>query len=268
MEKFKLPTKNITESELDSPVYRYLTFTKFISLLTYNALWFSKLNVLQKQDAFEGKIPLVTDVRMKKEHQEEKVFFNSPELHRQIDEWNLRNEEDGAELIAANCWYQSNEESKAMWEKYVGTGEGLAIKSTIKKLSENIYVETQYSVLGKVQYVDMNNHNMSSYKAHQAIERAFLKDESLKNENEIRIATMSFKTPNCINMTGERFSQEDYSGKNMNNFENPGLYVVINIDELIEEIVLAPDAPKWFEHLVRRIVVLSKLKCNVVNSKI
>jgi hypothetical protein len=51
--------KNISESELDSTIWRYLTFAKFVSLITYQALWFSKLNILQ--DEFEGTLPFSTE---------------------------------------------------------------------------------------------------------------------------------------------------------------------------------------------------------------
>jgi len=50
--------KNIDENELDNVVWRYLTFPKFISLLAYGALWFSKLNILQ--DKYEGTMPAMT----------------------------------------------------------------------------------------------------------------------------------------------------------------------------------------------------------------
>ena len=39
----------------------------------------------------------------------------------------------------------------------------------------------------------------------------------------------------------------------------PGLYVGVNLKRLIQSIVLAPRAPKWFGLLVRRIVNLAQL---------
>jgi hypothetical protein len=105
---------------------------------------------------------------------------------------------------------------------------------------------------------------MSSYEAHQAIERAFLKDEErFSHEQELRIVTMSTKTTSCISMEGRRYTLEEVSGKNMNNFENPGLYVCIRLDRLITEVVVAPNAQDWFEKLVRCIVERSNIPAPV-----
>jgi len=37
---------NLTEDELDSVAWRYLTFPKFIHLISYGALWFCRLEYL------------------------------------------------------------------------------------------------------------------------------------------------------------------------------------------------------------------------------
>ena len=83
--------KNLDESELDWVVWRYLTFPKYISLVTYQALWFAKLNILQ--DKFEGSIPVKTEEEMRERNHKGKEFFNNPEYHKQIDEWPQKNVE-------------------------------------------------------------------------------------------------------------------------------------------------------------------------------
>src|SRR3974377_389476 len=57
--------KNIEPSDLDKTVWRYLTFPKFISLLAYGTVWFSKLNILT--DQYEGHMPTETDAEMRAE---------------------------------------------------------------------------------------------------------------------------------------------------------------------------------------------------------
>jgi len=256
--------KNISESDLDNTVWRYLTFAKFISLVTYQALWFSKLNILQ--DKFEGTLPAPTEKAIIAENQKWKKVFEHPDLHRQIDNWTSDNVRDGQELTVVNCWFLGEDELKAMWDKYVGNTEGLAIRTTIKKLTQYIFAQPEFSSIGKVQYVDFNSHIMSSYEANQAGERAFLKNLEFQHEQEIRIETMSLKAPGCVNMNGTPMKAEDYSGKKMNNFENPGLYVGVNIQKLINAIVLAPKSSEWFKLLVERIVKLCPLNCPVIRS--
>jgi hypothetical protein len=155
-----------------------------------------------------------------------------------------------------------------MWDKYVGSPEGLAITSTIRRLSEHVYVwpDPTISQLGRVQYVDYQNHHMTTYATAQACERALLKGKNFEHEQEVRIVTMNWKIPNCVSMEGVRYTPDECKGKDMNNFENPGLYVGANLKGLIQGIVLAPQAPKWFELLVRRIVEVSQLGAPVRRS--
>jgi hypothetical protein len=148
--------------------------------------------------------------------------------------------------------------------------EGLAIISTIRKLAEHVYVwpDQTISQLGKVQYVDCQEHLMTTYAVAQACERALMKDKAFGHEQEIRIVTMNFKTPNCVRMNGQRYTPDECKGKYMNNLENPGLYIGANLKELIQEVVLAPSAPTWFELLVRRIVYLAQLGAHVSRSSL
>jgi hypothetical protein len=257
--------KNIAELELDNTVWRYLTFPKFISLITYQALWFSKLNILQ--DTFEGCLPLHTEKKLNANNQKYKEQFHA-DFHSQIDNWVSDNVKYGRELEVVSCWFLGEEESRALWEDYVGDGEGVAIKSTIRQLSQFVFAYSEFSSIGKVKYVDFNSYDMDSYEAHQARERAFLKDIKFQHEQEIRIATMSLKTPGCVNMNGTRMKTDDYSGKNMNNFDNAGLYVGTRLNDLIDEIVLSPKTLKWFELLIKRIVELVPIQCEVVHSSL
>jgi hypothetical protein len=53
----------------------------------------------------------------------------------------------------------------------------------------------------------------------------------------------------------------------MNNFENPGLYVGVQLKGLLTEVVVSPTAQDWFERLVKRIVELSQLPAQVSRSR-
>jgi hypothetical protein len=258
--------RNLQSTDMEKTVWRYMPFSKFISLIAYQAVWFSKLNILQ--DTYEGMLPAASKRAMREEHQEFKSWpgFNSPEHHRQIDAWADDNENDGRELYVVSCWFLGEHTSERMWREYGGSTEAVAIKSTIGRLVNNVFVprDEHRSHIGLVSYVDYSSHQMSSYEAHQAIERAFLKDEErFSHEQELRIVTMSTKTTSCISMEGRRYTLEEVSGKNMNNFENPGLYVCIRLDRLITEVVVAPNAQDWFEKLVRCIVERSNIPAPV-----
>jgi hypothetical protein len=254
--------RNLQREDLNRTVWRYMPFSKFISLLTYQAIWFSKLNILQ--DTFEGMIPVESKRAMRTEHQEFKSWpiLNTPEFHRQIDAWADDNENDGRELYVVSCWFLGEHTSERMWGEYGGTTEAVAIKSTIGRLADNIFVprDEQLSHIGLVSYIDFASHRMSSYEASQTIERAFLKDKQrFSHEQEVRIVTMSLKTTSCVSMEGNRYAAEEVSGKHMNNFENPGLYIGVRLDRLITEVAVARNAQDWFEKLVKRILELMSI---------
>jgi hypothetical protein len=97
-----IPYKNVDTSDLNKTVWRYLTFAKFISLLAYRAIWFSKLNSLI--DKFEGSMPKPVEEQMTLEFQGLKKHFD-PSLHNQIDDTNKRNVDSGRELTVVNCWF-------------------------------------------------------------------------------------------------------------------------------------------------------------------
>jgi hypothetical protein len=257
--------RDLSEKDLNSTVWRYTPFSKFISMLTYQALWFSKLNILQ--DQYEGMMPLVTKEMMTREHQKYKEFID-PAHHWQFDAMAGRNEQDGRELIVANCWFFGETESERMWKEYVGTPEGVAIKSTPKRLSENVLMlgDNNMNHMGRVRYVDHATHQMIPYEANQAIERAFIKDKQFEHEQELRLATMSLKRGYCVRMDGVPYTKEEVEGKNMNNFENPGLYIGIKIDTLFTEVVVAKSAPDWLFSLVKRIIDLYGINVPVVRS--
>jgi hypothetical protein len=136
--------KNIDESDLDKMVWRYLTFPKYISLLTYGAFWFSRLNILA--DQYEGAMPRLADLEMLSEHQKFKKHFD-PVMHSQIDDMNKRNVEYGRELTVVNCWFASDVESERMWNEYTKDGEGVAIRSTIRLLSQYVYCDARVTKL-------------------------------------------------------------------------------------------------------------------------
>lgn len=115
-----------------------------------------------------------------------------------------------------------------------------------------------------MEYADFNTHQTDQYEASQSIQRAFLKDKQFAYENELRIATLNFKHPRCVNSaTGNLYTPEEISGAKMNNFENLGLYIAIDFINLIDEIILAPNSPIWLECLIRKILNMSQININI-----
>lgn len=259
--------RDLSEKDMDLTVWRYMPISKFVSLLTFQALWFSKLNILQ--DQFEGKMPAPTKTMMNELHHEMKKNFPA-EQHWQFDEMTSRNEEDSRELLVVSCWFLCETESSRMWEEYGVSDDAVAIKSTVKKLRENIGVpqDSHATHMGRVKYIDHQNHIMSAYEASQGIERCFLKDEKkYGHEKELRIATLNTKTRYCVKPDGEPYKESEVLGKNMNNFDEPGLYIAVRFNELVSEIVASPTSGEWLVLLLRRIMKLNNFNIPVSFSK-
>lgn len=258
---------NITENELDSVVWRYLTFPKFIHLLSYGALWFCRLQYLI--DKYEGRMPERVFRQMRQENEKTKELFSHPEHQKQIDEWPEKNVSDGRSLTAANCWFIGEEESSVMWSEYAKGPEGVAVKSTIRKVWESVYLPAEFSFIGKVKYVDFETYEMSTYEAHQAHHRAFLKDRNkFCHEQELRMSTMNIKTPACLDKFGKVFDKEDIAGAKMNNFEEAGLQVRVDLKNLFDSVILAPNAEDWFRNLVTHLSLRANLNWNILDSKL
>ena len=260
--------RDLKNEDMNLTVWRYMPFTKFISILVYQAIWFSKMNILQ--DQFEGMMPQATKDIMQAHFQELKKDFN-PEFHSQFDEMASRNEQDSRELLIVNCWFIDDYESNHMWREYGGGKESIAIRSTVKQLIENICVlhDNNTTHIGRVAYVDHEKHLMTEYHASQGYERAFLKDaERFQCEQELRIVTLNVKTKNCVSPEGRPYNDSDIQGKNMNNFENPGLYVAIFLKQLVSEIRISPEADDWFYLLMKRIIEQSNLGIVVLKSEL
>ena len=260
--------RNLSSADLDRTVWHYMAFYEFISLLTYQAVWFSNLKILK--DTYEGMIPANLKRQLHERNQRFKAQFDTPEFHKQIDAWLDNNEEDSRELLVVSCWFLGEKDSEQMWRDHGASDEAVAIKSTVGRLARHVLVprDEHVSHLGLVSYVDHDNHEMTAYDTRQGCERAFLKAKRFAHEQEIRIVTLNIKTTDCVSMEGRPYTAEEVAGKNMNNFENPGLYIGVHLKELITEIVVSPDSKNWFEKLVRRIVELKQLPVHVSRSGI
>lgn len=206
--------RDLTNDDMNLTVWRYMPFYKFVSLLVFQAIWFSKLNILQ--DQFEGMMPHATKEMMEEHHQELKKNY-PPEYHSQFDEMVSRNEQDSRELLVVSCWFLEEDESERMWREYGGDKQAVAIKSTVKQLIDNIGVphDKHATHIGRVSYIDHKIHIMTKYHANQGHERAFFKDaEQFKHEKELRIVTLNTKTRYCVSPEGKPYDESDVQGKN------------------------------------------------------
>lgn len=125
-----------------TPIWRYLDFTKFVSLLDTSSLYFTRSDKLG--DPFEGSYPnatvLLRKARAKRKGSSDRLFSQTMAYFPQF--------------TAINCWHINEIESTAMWKTYLKSDEGISIKSTVKRL-KTCFDDVKYNIyIGKVKYVD------------------------------------------------------------------------------------------------------------------
>lgn len=249
------------QADLDICIWRYMSFLKLVSLLELKALWFSRLGVLE--DQFEGTLPKATKAKMIKNSKKWFETFPEPELQKQLLEMTDRNVEDGCCTTMVNCWYLGENESSYMWENYGGDKYGIVIRSTVGRLRRSLWGDPNVLRIGKVEYVDLETHDMSTYDGGQAGKRALLKRQKFKYENELRVITLNDVTMDCMNPDGSEMSDQQKKGPGRFDPSRHGLYVKVQSDRLIEAVFVAPSSPAWFLDLVKRILARYDLKVPV-----
>ena len=201
-----------------------MDFTKFVSLLDKEALFFARIDKLG--DPFEGSLT--------KEHlsRNRERFNNSPEAMERV----AKSYKEIRAFTLASCWHWSQHESAAMWRLYSTEREGIAIKTSFDAFSrsftcrENIYI-------GLVSYVDYD----SGVFPEETLFNFYMhKRQSFEHEKEVRALNYL--------ILGEGWHR--YEPGTQPPFE-VGTYLAVDIPTMIQEVVVAPYAPDWFTELVR-----------------
>jgi hypothetical protein len=120
--------------------------------------------------------------------------------------------------------------------------------------------------MGKVNYVDLATYDqMNVYEGHQAHQRAFLKSEKYASENELRVATMNWVAPGCLNPDGSPQTEKQKSGL-VYSPDRRGILVSTRLAVLMKEVRTAPGTSVWHHNLIDLLVRRSKIPCPVVRS--
>lgn len=203
------PDKNAT-------IWRYIDFTKLVSLLERRELFFSTIGILKQSDKHEGTYNQAT-IEASKEKPLSIQNIGSPLLR------------NFGKFVAVNCWQISQIESVAMWDLYLKGGEGVAIKSTFQRLADSFAVTPKPQVMiGKVHYL-AETEVIPEPSGFNAIDAYLWKWNSYQHEQELRALVLALP-------------EELYPYN--------GIYVPIDLDLLIEQTIVSPKAPRWFAEMV------------------
>ncbi|MCY3647623.1 MAG: DUF2971 domain-containing protein [Chloroflexi bacterium] len=226
----------------DAVLWRYMSFAKFVAILHTRTLFFPSLANLQ--DSFEGSFPdanvdLVADIL---QYEEDTPEDRASALKDFLD-LNRKNRRS----FVVNCWFQGETESFAMWKLYAGGGEGIAIKSNVSSLI-NCFKGGQPVFISPVQYIDYKSDIIDDL---AFFTRALVKRKGYEHEAEVRAYYSHIPM------------KDGEVDKSPESYERPGVSRQIDVDVLIKEVIVTPEAGSWFLELVKMVAAHYGLKAPV-----
>ena len=227
-------------------VWRYMDFTKMISLIDTRRLFFTRADMFN--DPFEGSYPKINVEA--RNYVPPEIPEEGKEIYTQAMN-NMGNiNKHWPRYTAISCWHINEYESAAMWSLYLKSDEGIAIQSTYKRLKKSI-IDEERVYLGLVKYIDYEKDLIESGN----ILGPFVhKRKSFEHERELRGVLMKWPTS-----AGEKgFTEETITG---------GVPIKVDIEEMIEKIYVAPNAPKWFADLVKTAIIRYGYNIEVIQSE-
>lgn len=209
-------------------IWRYLSLDKLISLLDERKLYFPSLKTFARSDPFEGWPP---------SRVMEKVF----EILTDCGPPEMKERECFKDFTSAifkatvvNCWHANSDESEAMWKLYGENHKGVAIKSTVGRLSGSLKTD-QAIRIGKVSYADYKDPSKEALQGCLVSGLGpLIKRNSYAHEREIR----AFFLPKGSTVVNPTYASAS---------------VDVDLDLLVEEIVISPFAVEPYQSAVHAI---------------
>ena len=221
----------------DAVLWRYMDLAKLLSLLNDSALHFVRAD--RMDDPFESAKGVLSRKPKWDEYYLsyfEYVVRNPPPGHdcklsddevmeqaRKLLEQTSKSGEVARKSTFISCWHESDHESEALWYRYGGgdTCRAIAIRTKFVNLRQALG-DDPYLPIGRVSYIDID-------RQYAEINGAFFRKRlAFQHEREVRAI--------------------------VNVYQNPPEYVFsrpVDVNILIDDIVVSPLAPNWYEDVVR-----------------
>ncbi len=228
-------------------VWRYMDFTKLVSLIDSSRLYFTRADKFE--DPFEGSYPKINVAA--REVAPDDIPREAQEVYLELMRSKAEINKHWPRYHAINCWHMNEHESAAMWNLNLKSDEGISIQSTYVKLKRSL-TDDEEIYLGKVRYIDYDTEfidpgNVFSPFVH--------KRKSFEHEQEVRALVSKWPTGK---------GRLDFNQETIEH----GLKIKVDIETLIERIYVAPSAPAWFADLVKSVVIRYGYSFEVVHSKL
>jgi hypothetical protein len=229
-------------------VWKYMDFTKFVSMLDSSKLYFTRADKLN--DPFEGSFPKINVAA--RQQVPEAIPPESREAYIKAMtnmEWSNK---QWPRFHAINCWHMNEHESAAMWKLYLKSDEGIAIQSTFMKLRES-FIGDEEVYLGVVKYIDYESEWVDS-------KNMFIpfvhKRKSFEHEREVRAVVLKWPIVENNTFCFDKDTIEH------------GLKIRVDMKKMVEHLYVAPSAPDWFFELVDAVIKRYGYEFQAIRSKL
>ena len=209
-----------------------MDFTKFVAMLENSGVFFPTGRNLKAQDPFEGSYPRANHALRPAIYEKGYASVPAPEggaaMGREFARLLTAELQKAPNFMLVSCWHWNQHESAAMWRLYAKSNEAIAIRTRLCRLQEEL---TQHDriILGLVSYVDY----AQDFAREGNIYDGFMsKRKSFEHERELRAVYMADSTEE-----GQATSEG-------------GRWFNVDLNNLVEEVYVAPTAPPWFKKLV------------------
>lgn len=209
-----------TELKPGAILRRYLDAAKFFDFLQNQTIFFCRGDSFE--DKFEGAFTDSIKQAIEHSYDKNKIDFSYEEFRKRL-----------RERVFINCWHENRDDSMAMWSIYGKSSCSVAITTTVKRLRKAIEQENlpHDIAIERVEYIRHWNDPALDIAPYS---RVFsYKTKAYDFEREVRVII-------------DRF-HDDFDSAPLES----GLPIRVEAETLLRSIVIAPDAPTWFERLVR-----------------
>lgn len=238
----------------DSTVlWRFLDFTKFVSLLDSSSLYFTRSSKME--DKYEGcppKLDMEASLAIVEKHPvpegiKEQMRANVKAGWREI-----------REKFFISCWHANEHESAAMWKLYLKSDEGVAVRTTLGDVRRAFAATPETVFPTAVTYLDYTKDsipglNLFCLMAH--------KRRSFEHEKEVRLIWWAM-------LSEKHHKDEEAFRAHLQADHGPGKALQIATADLIQEVYVSPTAQAWFRDLVESVTRRYNLKCPVLKSNL
>lgn len=213
-----------------------------VTLLHRRELFLARGDLLG--DPWEGSTTAVT--RRERDEESREIAASDPNTQRAIDQVAEVNKAM-RQWTFVSCWHMNEHESAAMWRLY---GQAIAIRSTFRRLRQEMETASERVYLGQVKYIDYTTEAIRQW---DLLAQYIHKRRSFQHERELRIVLQD-QTGMAVARRQSRPQTE------------AGRAIAIDPTRLIEKIYVAPETPTWRRQAIEEIVNRFGLPETIVHS--